>query len=42
MPTNTNEHVLLDLGSDRTGRDDIEISRVGVSPRVYLCEASRD
>ena len=25
--TNANEHVLLALGSDRTGRDDVEISR---------------
>ena len=27
MSTNANEHVLLALGSDRTGRDNIEISR---------------
>ena len=25
--TNANEHILLALGSDRKGRDDVEISR---------------
>ena len=34
MSTNANEHVLLGLDSDCTGRDDVEISRSGVSPRV--------
>ena len=33
--TSTNKHVLLALGSDRTGRDDVEINQVG----VYSCEA---
>ena len=27
MSTNANEHILLTLGSDRMGRDDVEISR---------------
>ena len=29
-----NKHVLLALGSDHKGRDDVKISQVGVSPRV--------
>ena len=29
--TSANMHVLLALGSDRTGRDEVEISQVGVS-----------
>ena len=32
--TNANEHVLFALGSDRMGRDDVEISRGRVSRRV--------
>ena len=32
MSTNVNERVLLALGSDCKGRDNVEISRVGVSP----------
>ena len=27
FPTSTNANVLLALGSDRTGRDDVEVSR---------------
>ena len=27
MSTNANEHILLALGSDRTARDNVEISR---------------
>ena len=34
-----NEHILLALGSDHTGRDDVKISRDrGQSAQVYLCE----
>ena len=29
--TSANKHILLALGSDRMGRDDVEISQVGVS-----------
>ena len=33
--TSANEHVLLALGSDHTGRDDVEICQVGgVGPHV--------
>ena len=34
VSTSVNRLVLLALGFDRTGRDDVEISQVGVSPRV--------
>ena len=42
--TNVNEHV---LGSDRTGRDDVEINQgfqgsVRVFSQVYSCEVSQD
>ena len=37
--THVNEHILLALGSDHTGRDDFKISRSrGQSAQVYLCE----
>ena len=49
FPTSTNakEHVLLALDSDRTGRDDVEIAGVGVSPRVpagrrFICVKPRE
>ena len=29
MFTNANKHILLALGSDHTGRDDVEVSRGG-------------
>ena len=37
---NANEHVLLALGSDRTGRDDVGISQGGgqsVCSRRFIC-----
>ena len=46
--TSVNEHVLLALGSDHTGRDDVEICQVvggwsvHMFPQVSLCEALQD
>ena len=38
-PTNVNQHVLLALGSDCTGRYDVEMGHSHVL-QVYLCETS--
>ena len=47
FPTSTNasEHVLLALGSDRTGRDDVEISRgrgQSSCSRRFICVKPRE
>ena len=34
MPTGVNKHILLALGSDCMGSDDVEICQLGLSPRV--------
>ena len=40
--TNANEHVLLALGSDRKGRDDVKISRGGACSRRFIHVKSRE
>ena len=43
--TSGNKHVLLALGSDRTGRDDVEISRGGgqsVCSCRFICVKPRE
>ena len=34
--TNANEHVLLALGSDRTGRDDVEVRGQSACSRRFI------
>ena len=44
MSTNANEHILLAFDSDRTGRDDVEISPGGgqfVCSRRFICVKPR-